>query len=820
MRKWRLRCVILFLGAASTIWSQGLDLLERPDKTELVDPFGVVAAVGGEFGLPTMWWWHRISAGWGSVRRKVAQLYISDPATGKLFTVEGGRRTWTPDHLRQQLELDKLLFSEDKFVDKDGIADSLQIRNQSDAPRKLRLYFVGKAEGRSRISFDKSRNRLLLAETKDYGVKYLPGPFVVYQEIAISAAISGWGVGAAAGDLEKFMDRPLGFGVFIDDANVRKYLSTYEGMAFYYAIQLDVSLPARQSSNLTLCSTFGRDPNPVAAQSDRLLRDARPILAHKEDQLREQIANDWPRLKTPDEKLNRLWPYLWYVLNANRSGKGAAVKADFNVPTKFGYWGCYVWDTAFHVIGQSFLRDKQIAEDSVRALLSLQFPNGFLPVNSGADDVEVVTPEGTYNVAPADFYDYQEQANPFLSRLTFQHPNPHQWGVTETRRQVEVLEKTQLPIIGMAVEELYRVTGDKAFLSEIYPALAKYDDWMWRRRNTGDGLLVWYNGDESGWDNAARLLPLPVKTVDGSVAAYLLRKALSDAAVTLGREQDATNFRERAELTARSINTKMWNEQTRFYHDLSLQDIQRAQKSPAGFMPLLGNFVSGDRKADLIRHLKNPKEFWTAYPIPTVSRDDPDFDSNTWGWNGPTWIPSNWLVMEGLARAGRVDAANEVLTKTIEMMSQPGGFPTASEQYNSQTGMPFGVADYSWCGVINHYVTKWVAGIQADAANNAVTVAPRPLAGWPWFELENVRVGDHTLGMRLDRSTVSERLTINHVGVRQLSVNYILPATGEVRSVTVNRRPLSAADYQLSDGAVRFTSGLASRETIVEVLYR
>ena len=95
--------MILLLGAASSVRSQGLNMLERPDKTELADPFGVVAAVGSEFGLPTMWWWHRISAGWGSVRRKVAQLYISDPATGELFTVEGGRRTWTPDHLRQQL---------------------------------------------------------------------------------------------------------------------------------------------------------------------------------------------------------------------------------------------------------------------------------------------------------------------------------------------------------------------------------------------------------------------------------------------------------------------------------------------------------------------------------------------------------------------------------------------------------------------------------------------------------------------------------------------------------------------------------------------
>ena len=113
---------------------------------------------------------------------------------------------------------------------------------------------------------------------------------------------------------------------------------------------------------------------------------------------------------TPDAKVNRLWYHLWYVLNSNRAHKGAAVQADFNVPTKFGYWGCYLWDTAFHVIGQTYLKDKTISKDSVRALLSMQFPNGFLPVNSGADDAEVVTTEGTYYLSRSDFYSYREQA--------------------------------------------------------------------------------------------------------------------------------------------------------------------------------------------------------------------------------------------------------------------------------------------------------------------------------------------------------------------------------------------------------------------------
>ena len=28
----------------------------------------------------------------------------------------------------------------------------------------------------------------------------------------------------------------------------------------------------------------------------------------------------------------------------------------------------------------------------------------------------------------------------------------------------------------------------------------------------------------------------------------------------------------------------------------------------------------------MVKHLINPKEFWTAYPIPVISIDSPDYD--------------------------------------------------------------------------------------------------------------------------------------------------------------------------------------------------
>jgi hypothetical protein len=67
-------------------------LLARPDKTELTDAYSNVSATGGEFGLPWMWWWHRINAGWGTVRPEVARLVVYDEKSRQCISIQGGER--------------------------------------------------------------------------------------------------------------------------------------------------------------------------------------------------------------------------------------------------------------------------------------------------------------------------------------------------------------------------------------------------------------------------------------------------------------------------------------------------------------------------------------------------------------------------------------------------------------------------------------------------------------------------------------------------------------------------------------------------------
>src|ERR1035441_8751631 len=86
--------------------------------------------------------------------------------------------------------------------------------------------------------------------------------------------------------------------------------------------------------------------------------------------------------------------------------------------------------------------------------------------------------------------------------------------------------------------------------------------------------------------------------------------------------------------------------------------------------------LPADHRAALLARLKDPAEFWTPFPVPSVSLKSPQFMqpkwfANTYGspetgrratekledytsvyWRGPVWVFSNAIIYEGLRRSG------------------------------------------------------------------------------------------------------------------------------------------------------------------------
>lgn len=119
------------------------------------------------------------------------------------------------------------------------------------------------------------------------------------------------------------------------------------------------------------------------------------------------------------------------------------------------------------------------------------------------------------------------------------------------------------------------------------------------------------------------------------------------------------------------------------------------EPSIATLMPLYAGVVTKKRAAGLVRKLENEHQFGTAYPVPSVPADSPAFDPDRY-WQGPSWVNTNWLIIDGLKRYGFTDHALALTETTLEMV-QKSGF---AEYFDPNTGEPLGAHNFSWTAAL------------------------------------------------------------------------------------------------------------------------
>jgi hypothetical protein len=200
-------------------------------------------------------------------------------------------------------------------------------------------------------------------------------------------------------------------------------------------------------------------------------------------------------------------------------------------------------------------------------------------------------------------------------------------------------------------------------------------------------------------------------------------------------------------------------------------DVDPAKRTKTGvkaatcFYPYFTDIVDKRHLSGLKRHLLNPKEFWTRFPVPATSADDPSFSAEgEWKgkrmncpWNGRVWPMTNSHIVEAVAsNAVRFNdpllrrKTAELIGKFVRMMFFDGDSdrPNCFEHYNPMTGQPSqfrGIDDYqhSW---VNDLIIKYVCGIRPD--DLTVTIDPFPF-GLATASVKNVFVRNRFLDVRI-----------------------------------------------------------------------
>lgn len=395
-------------------------------------------------------------------------------------------------------------------------------------------------------------------------------------------------------------------------------------------------------------------------------------------------------------------------------------RRSYTVPTKGLYPFQWNWDSCFTALGQSHY-DLDRAWTEIETLFAHQWDDGMVP--------HMVFHE------PAPTY----------------FPGPDVW---DTGRATPTSGITQLPIAGYAVHLLYQRSAGlpdaDARARALLQKLDRWHDWFYRTRDPrGEGLVAivhpWESRDNSiDWDEAFERVPTegvmdyvrndlkhadpatrptkaqydrylwlvqhfrglnwdstkvhdasPFQIVDPGFNAILIRSCAETAAlaISLGEAEIAAANRGRAAKALAALD-RLWSEAHRQYLPLDrVSGNLLDSPSVGGLIPVFGAIPAG-RAAALARTIRAIGEH-VRYLVPSHDPRDARFDLKRY-WRGPVWLVCNYMIADGLRRAGEVVLADRIIADSLDLVERSG----FAEYYDPRDGSPLGGSRFSWTAAI------------------------------------------------------------------------------------------------------------------------
>ncbi len=343
-----------------------------------------------------------------------------------------------------------------------------------------------------------------------------------------------------------------------------------------------------------------------------------------------------------EERYCKAYLYAWWVMANNIVSPGGCITREAMMPSKSHYIGLWQWDSYFHALAYRHV-DPALAEDQIRVILDNQLDNGMLP--------DAIYDEGT------------------ITSLDFPVEAP----------------VTKPPLGAWAALKVHRLNPNTDFLRAIYRPLVRNVHWWFSQNDDDtDGIVQYTHPYSSGlddnplWDGG-----VPVESPDINTYLVLEQEALAEIAREIGEPDDAAVWERRADALAQRMVEHLYDADAGLFW--ALRDHEPVEVvTPFNLYPLITGRLPEELVEALLQQLTDPARFWARYPLPTVALDDPRHKPLTM-WRGPVWINVNYLFVEGLARIGQHELADELRRRTLDLVASNEGI---YEYYHPQTGLP------------------------------------------------------------------------------------------------------------------------------------
>jgi glycogen debranching enzyme len=316
-------------------------------------------------------------------------------------------------------------------------------------------------------------------------------------------------------------------------------------------------------------------------------------------------------------------------------------------------------------------------------------------------------------------------------------------------------------------------TGDLGLFQELRAPVERALAWMTAYGDiSGRGYLEYERRSEQGLDNqgwkdahdavvnadGSKATP-PIALVEVQGYAYLARTLIARLYERTGDAERAALLRREAAALRERFNRDFWLEDRRFYA-LALQEggePAAAISSNAGHMLWTG--IADDARVPAVAERLLEPDMFSGWGIRTLSSAERCYNPN--GYHvGTVWPHDNAMIVAGLRRYGRDDAAQRIFMALLhaamdfDQYRLPelfAGFPR--EEYGIPVPYPVACRPQAWAAGAVPYMLESTLGLVPEAFERRLRIV-RPRLPDPAYSLElhGLRVGTATAALRFDRT--------------------------------------------------------------------
>ena len=315
----------------------------------------------------------------------------------------------------------------------------------------------------------------------------------------------------------------------------------------------------------------------------------------------------------------------------------------------------------------------------------------------------------------------------------------------------------ETPQFTSACWDYFRFTGDMSFLEEIYPLC---------KEGIFDYVLALRDRDKDHYPEGAGMVErsgMGPEKLDSTCYLYKAILDLSQMAVALNKDEEATQYTNLAEEIKQSFNEDWWIEAEDMFADSLGRDGSRRLDGHWIVAVPMEVGIADQEKG--LRALERINQEWV----------------NEWGlvhtkkleervWTLPTGILAQAEFNYGNVEMGTRLIGN--IARTIEH-----GMLGAFSELIPQGG------DFMqlWsAAMFLNGITEGIFGLESLAHQHRLVLSPQLPNGWKFARLEGVKVGLHTIDIALDREEEGGyRVLIGQQGEMELDIELFLPSVGE-----------------------------------------